>query len=308
MSFESLVGVSQRLNVSVEALAALVAELRKRVEGLDPAPEVSALLERVMVALDVDPAELDAASEQQLQTLLGGARSFFRQAQDLMDHPDRPPGWVLEEPTLLQNQGRISMIVADLIERAAPGAPGLDDRLRSGGTFLDVGTGVGLLAVAMCRKFPALRVTGIDPWPAAMDLARKNVAESGLGDRIQLRLQSVQNLPDRDAFDAVWVPGPSCRGRSSSPHWSGPSARSGPAAGRCSAATPPHPTRWRRRCPTCGWSARVGIRGPRTRRPGCSARPGSARSRRSIAPGTPRSGWFSAEGPASHARQIAVAP
>ncbi len=209
MSFESLLGVGQRLNVSVEAMAALAAELRRRVEGLSPAPEVSAVLERIMVALDVDPADLDAATEAQLQTLLGGARSFFRQAQDLMDNPDRAPGWVLDEPTMLHNQGRISMVVADLIERVAPGAPGLDERLRAdGGTFLDVGTGVGLLAVAICRIFPGLRVTGIDPWPAAMDLAKQNVAESGLGDRIELRLQSAQDLPDRDAFDAGWIPGP----------------------------------------------------------------------------------------------------
>ncbi len=30
-------------------------------------------------------------------------------------------------------------------------------------SFLDVGTGAGHLAIAMCHQFPSLRVVGIDP-------------------------------------------------------------------------------------------------------------------------------------------------
>lgn len=73
--------------------------------------------------------------------------------------------------------------------------------------FLDVGTGVGRLAIAMCRQFPNLQVVGLDPYRTAINLARQNVAEEGLSDRIDLRCMPVQELTDMKSFDLAWVPG-----------------------------------------------------------------------------------------------------
>ena len=39
-----------------------------------------------------------------------------------------------------------------------------------------------------------------------VELARANVATSGVADRIELREQSVQDVSDRDVFNLIWLP------------------------------------------------------------------------------------------------------
>ncbi|MGQ0778956.1 MAG: SAM-dependent methyltransferase [Pseudonocardiales bacterium] len=209
MSFDALLGTIQRLNVSVEALAALTAYLRLHTEDRDPGPEVAALLQTVVTELGIDAATIESIPESQLRRAVSIIRSFLRQADDLIDAPDRPPGWTYDDPELLQNQGHASMLVAGLVTRVAPTLRDLDTRLRADDArFLDVGTGVGLLAVAMCQAFPAIRVVGIDPWAPAMELARRNITDAGLTDRIELREQSVSDLAEEQTFDAAWIPAP----------------------------------------------------------------------------------------------------
>jgi SAM-dependent methyltransferase len=86
--------------------------------------------------------------------------------------------------------------------------PELSEVLRRPGAFLDVGTGVGSLAIEAARSWPALRVVGIDPWEPALALARKNVAQSGLAERVELRPQRVEGLEETATFTLAWVPGP----------------------------------------------------------------------------------------------------
>ena len=70
----------------------------------------------------------------------------------------------------------------DVDERGGSGAvaarqvPGLAARLDGPVQILDVGTGVGWLAVALARAYPQARVLGIDIFPPALDLAAANVA------------------------------------------------------------------------------------------------------------------------------------
>src|SRR5206468_2176457 len=73
-------------------------------------------------------------------------------------------------------------------------------------SFLDVGTGVGLLAVAAAGTWPDATVVGIDTWDASLEGAHANVESANLGDRITLRKQDVAEVDDVDAFDCVWVP------------------------------------------------------------------------------------------------------
>jgi SAM-dependent methyltransferase len=206
MSLDQVLGVTQRLNVSVEALAALAAELQIQSEGLQADPEVRRLLREVVVDLEIGVDDL-ARDEQ--QTVLSAIRAFFRQAGELMDSPSRAPGWSYDDPVILQSQGRASMVVASLLQEVAPALSGLADRLeRPGARFLDVGTGVGWLAVAMCRAFPALSVVGVDTWEPALALSRSNLETVGLQDRIELRSQDAAALDDVDAYDLAWIPGP----------------------------------------------------------------------------------------------------
>jgi SAM-dependent methyltransferase len=53
---------------------------------------------------------------------------------------------------------------------------------------------------------PTPRIVGIDPWKPSIEIARRNVADAGLGDRIELREQGVESLEDEGAFDLAWLP------------------------------------------------------------------------------------------------------
>jgi len=119
-----------------------------------------------------------------------------------------PSGWRYTDPAILEAWGMRSVEqVASWIERLLPLLVGLLPALHGpGARFLDVGTGVGRLAIAMCRQFPNLRVAGVDPFETAIDVARQNVAEAGLGDRIDLRCELVQQLTDTECFDLAWMP------------------------------------------------------------------------------------------------------
>ena len=66
----------------------------------------------------------------------------------------------------------------------------------------------GLLSIAIARRYPTLRVVGIDTWAPSLALARANVAAASLQDRIELREQSGEDLPNERAFDLAWILAP----------------------------------------------------------------------------------------------------
>jgi hypothetical protein len=53
----------------------------------------------------------------------------------------------------------------------------------------------------------ALRVVGIDPWEQALTAARRNIADSGIAERVELRLQGVEQIADA-VFTVAWLPAP----------------------------------------------------------------------------------------------------
>jgi SAM-dependent methyltransferase len=136
--------------------------------------------------------------ERERATVIGHVTTMLRQAIDLIDDPVRPGGWYYTDPQILQAQGASSVIIAQLI--AGAGIGGHDARI------LDIGTGVGALAVAFCRTFPDSTVVGIDTWELSLELARQNVAAAGLGSRITVRATPIDAFEDIDGFDLVWMP------------------------------------------------------------------------------------------------------
>jgi precorrin-6B methylase 2 len=206
MSFETFMQQLQALNSSLETLAAIGAELRLRRDGLTGNARVRSLLQDVVHR--IDPTVLDGMNRGQAQAALGLIRTSFRQATDLLENPDRAPGWVYEDPVVLDSQGQLSRLIVRGIAAAAAQRPDLASTLQQPGTFLDVGAGVGWLAIEAAQTWPTLHVVGVDSWQPALDLARKNLAQSSLAERVELRLQRIEELTDEAVFALAWLPAP----------------------------------------------------------------------------------------------------
>lgn len=65
----------------------------------------------------------------------------------------------------------------------------------------DVGTGSGAIAVAIAASVPGAHITAIDASDAALALARRNVEQAGVADRVHLRTGDL--LDGHGAFDVV---------------------------------------------------------------------------------------------------------
>jgi 2-polyprenyl-3-methyl-5-hydroxy-6-metoxy-1,4-benzoquinol methylase len=118
-------------------------------------------------------------------------------------------GWVHTDKEILQAQGDASSVLPMLLKmQIIPQLGDLGARMEDKATrFLDVGVGVGALAVAMCRMWPNLSAVGLDVADAPLELARENVARAGLNERIELRKTGVEELREEAAFDLAWLPG-----------------------------------------------------------------------------------------------------
>jgi SAM-dependent methyltransferase len=196
MAFEDVMGIVGRWMVATEALAALGAELTLKQSGETAPPEIVAALRGVSVAAGL--GDLDELAPQQQLMVAALARTYIHQAAELLGDPARAAGWTFTEPAILDGWGRGSMMIPMLIA-ATP-------ELREVERFLDVGTGVGLLAVAAAGTWPNATIVGIDRWDPSLERARANVAQAGLDARITLRRQDLLELNDVDEFDGVWVP------------------------------------------------------------------------------------------------------
>lgn len=178
-----------------------------------------------------DPVELADARLLAAFGLLEAADGSFRVAADLADGPiltaaaaaafsrtqlmqaiahtrGQPPGWRSGDGAVLLAQGRASAHLAVVIqERLLPRMPEAQAAFESGrGWFLDVGVGVAALSIAMAERFPGTRAVGLDVLPAALEIARTQIAVADLRETIELRSQSVTELTDEAVFDLAWIP------------------------------------------------------------------------------------------------------
>ena len=112
------------------------------------------------------------------------------------------------DPAVLQTIGKMSTRIVHQIQAFSAQCPDLHSTLRSPGTFLDIGTGVGWLAIEAAQVWPALNVVGIDIWEPSLQLARANIVASGAQARVALRSRNVVDLDDEETFSVVWYPAP----------------------------------------------------------------------------------------------------
>ena len=66
-------------------------------------------------------------------------------------------------------------------------------RFFKGGSFLDVGTGTGILAIAVAKLFPEARIEACDTDAEAVEIARENARLNEVGDRIEFRVGSLES-------------------------------------------------------------------------------------------------------------------
>ena len=188
--------------------------LQRPAEGSDP---VAVAGQRLLIAagwLDADPF---GPSERLRSLLPAGAplaavHVFVRELLAMQSRyaEGAPAGWADTDPELIRSRGAASgAVVLSILDRCRPHLAGLAERLEQpGAAFLDVGTGAAGVVIAMCQAHPGLRAVGLDISELAVTVAREQVAAAGLGDRAEIREQSVVAIEDVDVFDLLWVPQP----------------------------------------------------------------------------------------------------
>ena len=205
MGYPALLAKTNELVSAAQTMGALGAELRLRQMGKDGDPGVRGALQAVLKNLE--PGLLDGLEPGQIAATIGLATYALQEALDLIREPERAPGWSYKEPAILQERGRGSRAVARNfanLARQRPALAGLLGNCR----FLDIGTGVGWLAIEAAKTWPGMQVVGLDIWEPSLQLAATNVAAEGTQDRITLRRQSVTEIDDEAAFDLIWLPSP----------------------------------------------------------------------------------------------------
>ena len=86
-----------------------------------------------------------------------------------------------------------------------PELPELTERLNGGGTILELGCGAGAGLVSLSRTFPHCTVTGLDPDPTSIELARKRIEEAGFEERVHAEEMRGEDLTSEDAFDFIYT-------------------------------------------------------------------------------------------------------
>jgi SAM-dependent methyltransferase len=195
MSFEDVMATVMQWQVAGEALAALGAELTLQQSGDEAPTEILDALRGVSLAAGL---EVDDLNPQQRAIVIALVHTLFHQTADLLQEPAREAGWKYVDPVILDGWGRGSAMMPMMLA----GVPELTNLT----SFLDVGTGVGLLAVSAAGVWPSAHVVGIDIWEPSLERARENVALAKLEDRITLRLENFVDLTEVDTYDGIWLP------------------------------------------------------------------------------------------------------
>jgi ribosomal protein L11 methyltransferase len=110
------------------------------------------------------------------------------------------PPWIESEPGAIATGSSIDRIVIRIEPGMAFGT-GTHETTRlclkaierhfRGGSFLDVGTGTGILAIAAAKMWPGARVEACDTDAEAVEIARENARLNGVGEQIDFRAGSV---------------------------------------------------------------------------------------------------------------------
>ena len=86
-----------------------------------------------------------------------------------------------------------------------PELPELTSRLANGGTILELGCGAGAGLVSLAKTFPQCTVTGLDPDPTSIALAKQRIDDAGLSEHVHAEEMRGEDLTSEDAFDFIYA-------------------------------------------------------------------------------------------------------
>ena len=204
MDFLTLMTELGRLGVEAQKFAAIGAALRLKASG-EPIPtDVENGLRDVIGILA--PGGFDALTPNEVNTAVNYIIFQIEEARELLSNPARPPVWQIEDTAVLQSMGDLSRMLPRRMLAFAASRPALATALT--GRFLDVGTGVGAIALEAAALCPTLHVVGLDIWDPALSLARANVDASPYASRIEIRKQSITDLDEEAAYSLAFLAAP----------------------------------------------------------------------------------------------------
>jgi predicted O-methyltransferase YrrM len=203
---EDLQATIQAWDEAAWSLAALALAARG-----DGPPELTAAARQVLAAagLTGGPGEpLPGLGAPDPQQVASQAAAALHQASALAS--GRGYHWAAQsEEALLAHGHQSARAARPFAQFMLPTMGDLAGRLAApGARMLDIGTGVGALAVDFAQVFPQLHVLGIDILDSSLDLARQAIAVSDVADRVTVRKQDVADFTDPAGFDLAWLPAP----------------------------------------------------------------------------------------------------
>jgi len=202
MDAATLTGELRRLGEATATLAAIGAALSRFGSAEPGHAQTDATLRAVVEA--ALPGALETLDAKDLAAALATVTLQMTEAYELVSAPARAPGWTYRDAGVLIAQGRISRAFPRALVQLSRDRPALSEALT--GRFLDVGTGVGELALEAATLCPTLHVVGLDIWEPALAIARAAVSESPHGARIEIRTQDITQLDEPGAYTIAWLP------------------------------------------------------------------------------------------------------
>ena len=207
MSVHTLREFINRTYPTVAGLSALTAALDAKANNAPLDPALAARIKELLSALGAGDV-LDGVSAPEAAPFLAEIRQLVRAQAKLLYPGTHATSWSYDDTQLLQEAGDFARFHGlGLARNVVPALEGLSERFRApDASFLDIGVGVAGLAIALAEQVPNLRIVGIDVWQPSLRLARENVGNAGLRDRIELRDQGAETLEDDNVFDLAWMP------------------------------------------------------------------------------------------------------
>ncbi len=86
-----------------------------------------------------------------------------------------------------------------------PELPEMTARLADGGTILELGCGAGAGLISLARTFPSCTVTGLDPDPTSIMLAKRRIDDAGFSEHVHAEEMRGEDLTSEDAFDFIYT-------------------------------------------------------------------------------------------------------